>query len=46
MREFINCSWAGSNGFCTASCDAKSASRKNRTVTAAATIVIRERRNE
>ena len=46
IREFINCSCAGSNGFCTASQDAKIASRKNASVIAAATIVSLERRNE
>jgi len=46
MREFINCSCAGSNGFCTASSGANIASRKNSTVTALATIVSLERRNE
>ena len=46
IREFISCSCAGSNGFCTESTDARIASRKNSTVTAAATIVSLERRNE
>src|SRR4051794_41921529 len=42
IREFINCSCPGSNGFCTASWEAKIASRKNRAVTAAGTLVILE----
>ncbi len=46
MREFINCSCAGSNGFCTARSGARIASRKNRSVMPVAIIVIRERRNE
>ena len=46
MREFINCSCAGSNGFCTDNSGAKIASRKNSSVTAAAIMVILERRNE
>src|SRR5947199_2636719 len=46
MREFISCSCAGSNGFCTASNGARIASRKNSSVMAAATMVIFERRND
>src|ERR1700737_2495260 len=46
MREFINCSCAGSNGFCTASREANIASRKKSAVMPAATMVRRERRNE
>src|SRR4051794_10396547 len=46
IREFISCSCAGSNGFCTASSGARMASRKNSSVTAAATMVILERRKE
>jgi hypothetical protein len=46
MREFMSCSCAGSNGFCTAISGAKMATRKNSSVTAAATIVSLERRKE
>src|SRR5215475_5712693 len=46
IREFISCSCAGSNGFCTASTEAKIASRKNRAVMTAAIIVMREREKE
>ena len=46
IREFINCSCAGIERVLHRSCEANSASRKNSSVTAAATMVIRERRNE